>query len=538
VAWAVDTAALGGQVMRNVEVGGEPVGGLGEASLPAVMDGLDTSLDTRPVEVTTGEKTYRTTAGDLGLSLDADATTKAALDAGRGDSLLVRPFAWATSFFHPRKVGLRYTVKQSKVESTMLVLQGRDLTAGKPPTITLGPGGWTAVAGVPGKGLDVDRVADRLPRAAAAAPEGTIVVRTRTIPVTPGYTDADARNLAARANQMTANGLALKAGGTTVNVPAATLRTWISPVAAQDHLDLALNAPAVGKALPTLFAGIASSPVDAGFTLVNGVPTVTPSRPGVTCCAPGSTDAVWKALSAGQPAAELKTEVVQPRLTTEKAKGLGIRQPVGGNHAWRDGAPTTAGPGFTTYYQPGMPRVTNIHRIADLVRGSVVLPGETFSINGRVGERTTGKGFVVAGAIREGEHVDEVGGGVSQFATTTFNAAYFAGLDITTYQSHSEWFTRYPRGREATMGFPAPDLKFRNNTPYGILVWTSFTGNSVTVTLYSTPYATAEQTGISESTAGACKVVTTTRTTTYPGGRKATDTFKATYRPGEDVTHC
>jgi vancomycin resistance protein YoaR len=141
---------------------------------------------------------------------------------------------------------------------------------------------------------------------------------------------------------------------------------------------------------------------------------------------------------------------------------------------------------------------------------------------------------VVAGAIAEGEHTDEVGGGVSQFATTTFNAAYFAGLDITESQAHSEWFPRYPRGREATMGFPAPDLKFKNNTPYGILVWTSFTGTSVTVTLYSTPYISADQTGISEAAKGSCTVVTTTRTRTFPDGHKTNDTFHATYhsQPG------
>ena len=531
--WAVDTAALGGQVMRNVELGDKPVGGLGEASLPGVLDGLDKSLVDRPVAVTTGDKTYRTTAGDLGLTLDEDATTKAALDAGRGDALLLRPFRWATSFFHHRKVELRYAVKQSQVEATMLALQGNDLTAGKPPTIQRGPDGWTAVAGVPGKGVDVDRVVDRLPRAAAEAPDGTIVVRTRTIPVTPGYSDDDARKLAERANQMTAHGLALTAGGATVNVAPATLRSWIGPVAAQDHLDLAIDTDAVRRALPDLFGRITSRPVDAGVTLQNGVPTVTPSRPGVRCCGADSSEVVWKALIRGQPSAKIKTQVVQPRITTKTAKSLGIKQPVGGNHAWRDGAATTAGPGFTTYYQAGQPRVTNIHRIADLVRGAIILPGETFSINERVGERTTGKGFVEAGAIREGEHVDEVGGGVSQFATTTFNAAYFAGLDITSYQAHSEYFTRYPRGREATMGYPAPDLKIRNNTPYGILVWTSYTGDSVTVTLYSSPYATADQTGITESPSGACTVVQTTRTRTYPDGHKDTDTFKATYRPGE-----
>jgi vancomycin resistance protein YoaR len=114
-----------------------------------------------------------------------------------------------------------------------------------------------------------------------------------------------------------------------------------------------------------------------------------------------------------------------------------------------------------------------------------------------------------------------------------FNAAYFAGLPIDESQAHSEWFDRYPRGREATMGFPEPDLSFTNNTPYGIMIWTSYTDTSLTVTLYSTPYASAEQTAIDEARSGNCDVVTTTRTITSPDGKTVSDKFRATYRPGE-----
>ena len=164
------------------------------------------------------------------------------------------------------------------------------------------------------------------------------------------------------------------------------------------------------------------------------------------------------------------------------------------------------------------------------MRGTVVKPGETFSVNGTVGQRTAAKGFVEAGAIANGEHVNEIGGGVSQFATTMFNAAYFAGLDITVYQAHSEHFDRYPRGREATMGFPNPDMAWKNDTPYGILIWTSWTAGSVTVQLWSTQYAYGQQTGSTESRSGNCTIVSTQRTTRYPAGRVATDTFQARYR--------
>lgn len=82
------------------------------------------------------------------------------------------------------------------------------------------------------------------------------------------------------------------------------------------------------------------------------------------------------------------------------------------------------------------------------------------------------------------------------------------------------------------MGHPAPDLAFTNNTPFGIMIWTSYTNSSLTVTLYSTPYARGEQTGITESRSGRCDVVTTTRTITAPDGTTTTDKFRATYRPG------
>jgi vancomycin resistance protein YoaR len=531
--WAVDTAALSGQVMRNVEISGRPVGGLGQASLPDVMDGINDELAARKVRIEAEDKVYETTAGELGLTLDAEATSEAALDAGRSDSLLTRPLSWLGSFFSPREVDMRYAVQQSQVEAKMFELAGADLTAAHPPTIQLTDAGFVAVPGVPGRGIDTENVAEQLPEAAEESPEGTIVVDTEMVPVLPSYTDADAEALAERANTLTADGIALVAGDVTAQVDAPTLRSWIGPTTANGTLDLAINGDAVNAALLGLFAGVSAAPVDAGFDLQNGTPVVIPARPGVQCCGPTSPDIVWQAVLGGQSPATLEVQITEPELTTEEAHTLGIVGPVGGNNAWRNGGPTTADPGFTTYYDAGQPRVTNIHRIADLVRGAVILPGETFSVNQHVGPRTTAKGFVEAGAIRDGLHVDEVGGGVSQFATTTFNAAYFAGLDIPTSQAHTEYFSRYPPGREATMGYPHPDLRIRNNTPHGILIWTSYTASSLTVTLYSSPYATAEQTGISESSNGACRVVTTVRTRTFPDGRTENDTFRAQYRPGE-----
>ncbi len=535
VGWAVDTAALSGQVMRNVEVAGREVGGLGEASLPEVMEEVNAELAARPVTVTSGDAVYETTAGDLGLAVDTEATAQAALDAGRRDSLLTRPMSWLTSFFSPREVDVEYAVTQAQVVLKMTELQGADIVGAQDPTIQLGPEGWVAVPGTPGEGIDPEQVAADLPDAAAANPTGTIEVEAERVPIAPQFTDEEAQALAEQANTMTANGITLTAGGTSRTVPAEQLRTWVAPTTDGGELAVAIRPDVVVQAVTQLFADLTADPVNASFDLQGGTPVVIPSQPGVSCCGEDSADVVWQALSDGKAEAALEATVVEPELTTEAAEGLGIVEPVGGNNAWRSGAATTAGPGFTTYHDCCAARVTNIHRMADIVRGTVVLPGETFSINEVVGQRTAANGFVLAGAIAQGEHRDEIGGGVSQFATTTFNAAYFAGLDIPVYQAHSEYFSRYPIGREATMGFPNPDLQFTNNTPYGIMVWTSYTDTSLTVTLYSTPHATGAQTGISESKEGQCRIVTTTRTRTWPDGHTENDTFQARYRPGPNL---
>jgi vancomycin resistance protein YoaR len=106
------------------------------------------------------------------------------------------------------------------------------------------------------------------------------------------------------------------------------------------------------------------------------------------------------------------------------------------------------------------------------------------SLNDEAGQRTAARGFVADGAIVDGVLTDEVGGGVSQFATTLFNAAFFAGLPILEHKPHSFYISRYPAGRESTVYYGAIDVRVRNDTTAGLLVRTRSTAGSVTVELY------------------------------------------------------
>ena len=147
--------------------------------------------------------------------------------------------------------------------------------------------------------------------------------------------------------------------------------------------------------------------------------------------------------------------------------------------------PTEVVGAFTTRYAPGAPRVTNIKRAATLLDGHVIERGAVFSLNRALGRRTRARGFVPAPMIVGGRLVDSVGGGISQVATTLYNAAFFAGLELVEHTPHSFYIPRYPAGREATISWGGPELVFRNQWPAPVRMRLTASDAAITVRLYS-----------------------------------------------------
>ena len=143
---------------------------------------------------------------------------------------------------------------------------------------------------------------------------------------------------------------------------------------------------------------------------------------------------------------------------------------------------------FTTY-MPGRNRADNIRLMVDLVDGTTVWPGDTFSVNEYIGQRTLEKGFkydcaIVGGELSCEQDLVNVGGGVSQFGTTIFNAIYFGCYEDVVHQPHSIYFSKYPEGREATLGYPTPDVAFKNDSNAPVIIKGSYTDHSVTLTFF------------------------------------------------------
>lgn len=139
---------------------------------------------------------------------------------------------------------------------------------------------------------------------------------------------------------------------------------------------------------------------------------------------------------------------------------------------------------FTTYHACCQPRVKNIQLLARTLNGHVILPGEVFDLNEVVGRRTTAKGYVPAPVIVGGELTMGVGGGISQFATTIYNTIFHGAYEDIEHRAHSIYIDRYPVGVEATLGYPSPNIVFRNDTWTPVTIRTSYTSTSIRVELW------------------------------------------------------
>jgi vancomycin resistance protein YoaR len=531
-AWAIDAGASGGRVIRNIDLAGHDVGRMHEDRLTAVVHQVASAYATTPVEIRTTGHTYHSTAGEMGLTVDEEATVMAALDLGHTEAVPLRPLNWIASFVHRREAPLRFRINEQRLGIVLIALEGSDGRQPTEPRIVGTADTVGIVGGRSGFALDYRKVAELLLKAAEDG-RRPLTVRTEPVEQPPSYSDATARRLAADMEKKTANALLIEAEGVRAGIPVATVRSWLGSRPSADGLQVTLDSKKVIADLTASLAGLERPPKDASITLgPAGVPVIIPSQRGIRCCRADAPDKILAALMDGKAGVKIRGIIEDPPFTTAEAQKLGIKEPVGTTVEWKGVQQVKS---FTTYHACCESRVTNIHRMADIVRGAIIAPGKTFSINEYVGRRTTDKGFVLAGAIANGEHSEEVGGGVSQFATTLFNAAFFAGLDFGEYQSHSIQFDRYPRGREATMGYPHPDLQIKNQTPYGVMIWTSYTGTSLTITLYSTQWVYGQQTAQSDSRQGNCTRVTTTRTRTYTDGHTDTDQVHAVYRPDYGV---
>lgn len=483
-----------GEVVPSVVVNaGTEVGGLGHDEARAELAGLARQLESEPVTVTHDDSSWELLPGDIGFQVDVDATATAVSSVGRDSGLLANLLGHIWTLWTSEEVALVTTHDPASLDDWLATVASEIDQTPDPGGIDIDPDTLTVTASEPREGREVDQSAlSGLVLGAMLLPgpdRSDVPVERLQIRIQPDQVEAVA-DLARRALEAPMT-LTHELGDLEVSQQDLAALLSLREVETDDGFDAELHVTpgAVEEVFANRTGDYEREPVNARYAIDREPPVAfddmsstswqkVPAVPAVRASSDGWTFEVERIAAQIAEMARSATReeplallVIEPEFTTEEAEA---------------GQPSHLLSTFTTYHACCQTRVVNIQKLADMVDGTIVQPGRQFSINQISGERTCSRGFVEAGMILRGEIVPSCGGGVSQFGTTTFNAAFFAGVQLDDWKAHSFYISRYPQGREATINYPSPDIDvlWTNITDAPILVKTSYTRTSITVSFY------------------------------------------------------
>lgn len=490
----VEVAVSVGRVHPGVTVGGIAVGGMTPAQASVALEKALPSLVDKPVTVVFEDKDWSIDASDVGLSFDIDGHVKSAMAVGRSGGVAGIVTDRLSAWFTGVDVEARPSDQAARMEDVLArIAKGIDQPAVDAKVVIDG----TKLAVEPsrdGRALVRDR-ARRMILSAMVSDSRQVKAPVET--VAPGVSNDEAEAASKVASAMLSDSVLVTFGDREWRFSPEQIATWLE-FRRSDRLSAAVDSagadPSISSSgpaevtlvpfisaeklrrsvVPALGAKVGRPARSARFTTANGRVSIIPSQEGIG----PDLDALAADLTvrlkdaSARRAVELRTTKAEPELTTAEAEAMGVKERISR---------------FTTTYDPGNEsRVNNIHLLGDALDGKLIPPGGTFSFNGTVGERTAAKGYQEANAIVNGKLVPQLGGGICQVGTTLFNAVFESGLPVVERRNHSFYISHYPDGRDATVSWGGPDLKFKNDTEHWVLISVSYTSSSITIALYGT----------------------------------------------------
>jgi vancomycin resistance protein YoaR len=488
------------KLANGTRIAGVDVGGLTPADARRLLQSRADRVSGVPVVFTAGDRRFSLTARQLGVEVDWRTAVADAQKQGDGFGFVRGYRRLELEFFPEDLVPPIRAYDAALTYELQLLAKGIDRPQREARLVRRGLH-VTIAAGATGRSLDKQAAREILVRSLASfSRQSSVGLPLRS--EAPHVTVASLTNAQRTASRIVAAPVTLIAGPTRLRLPRWRLAQLL------DLSTMRLSGPAADAYFARLEKTVDKPPKDADFAVTaGGGVRVVPSQPGLGLDVPQSAARILVAASrVANRSATLVLAEQQPKRTTAEAQAMGITGTVGT---------------YETFYGGIANRIHNVQLVAHLVDHKFIAPGETFSFNGTTGERSAAKGFLEAPVIVNGELQTGLGGGVCQVSTTVFNAAYEAGLPITSRTNHALYISHYPLGRDATVDYPGIDLKFVNDTKHWLLLRTFVGSSSLTVNLYGTPQHR--------------RVESTTAPLTVVAAPPVQKTVDATLKPGEVV---
>ena len=539
VGYGAAFAFAGDKIPGDTTVLGIPIGGLSEKDAKAKLTAGLQDRAAAPIALTAGGSTFQVAPADAGLTVDVDKTVSA---AGAGRSLA--PGRIWHALTGGDAVEPVVTKDDAKLKAAVDKLAGQVNRKATEGTITFK--GTKPVKHEPADGLQLDTA--KAAGAVFAAYPADGAPKDLPVEVTKPQAAPEAieKAMTEFAEPAMSGPIRLTVGSKSVELEPAELAPALAVSVQEGKVIPALSTKALEPLFQERFKALETLPKDATVQIVGAGPKVVPAVDGMVVDRAKVGAAILTILPkpTGERRAAVPLTATKAKFTTEQATALGITQNIGD---------------FKTEFPHAPYRNTNIGTAAAKINGTLLKPGETFSLNKIVGERTKENGFTEGNIISGGKFVLDLGGGVSQSATTTFNAAFFAGLKILEHKAHSVYISRYPVGREATVAWPSVDLRFQNDSGHGLLVQTIFKAStpgskgSIRVIIWGTKFVdvtagqsaktNVRQPSVVYNTAAKCEPqaptagfdITIYRYFAKNGVRQKTESFTTKYNAADDI---
>ncbi|HAT1547139.1 hypothetical protein HMPREF3153_06120 [Corynebacterium sp. HMSC06C06] len=458
IAYTWDVIANQGKVPRATSVGGVDISSMERTAAVEKLERELGDVETKPVNVTSGEKSSQLVPAESGLTLNYQKAVDGIPDASYNPVTRLFSFVKAT-----KEIPVAVDIDDTALDGALERVKNELSFAPKDGMLELNNGQLKVTKPVLGQTVEPDDLKNSITEN-WLDPAG---VEVEPVEVEPAINDdaieAMRTGEAAKAldNPLTING---------ENNVAGTLRKdeiaqFVSIEAKDGKLELKVDTPKAQQLFEERMDGAQVPGQNAKISFSGDKMNVTPSVDGSIIDWEKTLKDFDKRVKGDERTWDADYKPDPAEYTTEMAEKATFNDTVSE---------------FSTGGFSGASG-ENIRRVAAQVDGAVVNPGETFSLNGYTGPRGTAQGYVESGIIINGHSGTAVGGGISQFATTLYNAAYFAGFEDVAHTPHSYYISRYPAGREATVYEGSIDLQFKNTTNTPVRIETSFGGGKITV---------------------------------------------------------